>query len=795
MAGKQVGSQLNKLYMSNRRKFEELDINLQLVEKDLEFLSKREFKLYFAVDFQQIFEFAFPISVFVPQPGAPVPEITKRTKRINTHIARAFIFYGLQPRPVLLPPHASELDIMLDLFVTKQITFEIEFHTLKEWGDTHFSNKERKLIEKANKWFRENPQGDPTGERWYRQLVRFLYNNYRDMLYLTTGLITHGTKIINDLLYSSKPKLYFCKDTFPEYHNIVRHVVGSRVSRWFDMFQNIRGKWLSDIRDSKAIEIVCALNEEFAKENENRRIFLISDAPSMYKVLNWDIASQIGDEYRKEFREKRYPVGTFKLAEDEIRLLREIEVFLVFLLHRESNHAETLKKIRDSKAIVNGYLALEDRFSEIREFCEMSQYACDICEPPEECRDLLKKFSTAIGFYENLQNMELLVREKRDMIMKPYEIFLKANVNFEKSIRSIVDFLVNKSDSFEKMVRDEKHKFEEEFDKLVNNIQENVQDISRELFLGMGHRLARIGGIPYRIKFRKEISNLISDLIRAVFKEEGNIDIEEIRGKSKLLMEFCDDPTIGEDRFLLTAVLCYCYGRYNEAIRIVEDRLKEEDCKLRSEYIYVKTISHLNLAIGQRNKNAFERALKEAISAYDEYGIKKDDLRFLNLKAAVILEGVGNSLKEDLNINEAINLLWDTLEKIEKPSSIGKDGEDLKFSLINNYVYGIVLKDMMYGTIKGEQENAYEKMDELSIEFKDLHNYPDIEDTRVWSIIMQMKYSDDEIVIKDLYKEGKEIIRDVLELSEKRRMTPYKIQSYSKTLEKLEEMHNKKIPW
>ena len=791
----QAGSQLNELYRINRKKFEKLNRYLQLVEKDLEFLSKNDYKLYFAVDFQQIFEFAFPISVFVPQPGSPVPGGTKRTKRINTHIARTFLFYGLQPRPVLLPPHASELDIMLDLFVTKQISFEIEFRTLREWGDTRFTTKEGELIEKANKWFKENPQGDPSKERWYRQLVRFLYNNYRDLLYLTTGLITYGTRIINDLLYSSKPKLYFCKDTFPEYQDLVKQIVSSRVSKWFNLFQEVRGKWLSDIRDSKAIEIVCALNEAFAKENKNKRIFLISDAPSMYKVLNWDITGQVGDEYKEKLREKEYPVGIVELAAEEIRLLREIEVFLVFLLHRESSHAKTLEKIRDSKAIVDGYFALEDKFSEIGKFCEMFDYACNICEPPKECKDLLQQFSRAIGFYENLQNMELLKREKRDMIMKPYEIFLDANVSLEKSVRNIVDFLVNKSDSFEKMVSNEKRRFEEEFDKLVSNIQRNAKDISKGLFLGMGYRLARIGGIPYRIKFRKEISNLISDLIRAVFKEEGSVDIEEIKSKSKLLMESCDNPEMGEDRYLLSAVLCYCYGRYDEAIWIAEDRLKEEGCKLRSEYIYVKTISYLNLAIEQGNKGAFRRALKEARGAYNEYGVKKADLRFFNLKAVVILEGSENSLKKDINMDEAIDLLWEALEKMEKPSSIKKHGKDLKFTLINNYVYGIVLKDRMYGTTKSERDNAYEKMDELSTKFKDLQNYPDIEDTRVWSIIMQMKYLNDEIIINSLYKEGKEIINDVLELSEKRRMPLYKIQAYSRTLEKLEEMHDEKIPW
>ena len=791
----QTGSQLNELYRINRKKFEKLNRNLQLVEKDLEFLSKKGYKLYFAVDFQQIFEFAFPISVFVPQPGSSVPESDKRAKRINRHIARTFVFYSLQPRPILLPPHASELDILLDLFVTKQITFEIEFRTLKEWGDTYFASKERELIEKANKWFEENPQGDSSKERWYRQLVRFLYNNYRDLLYLTTGLITYGTRIINDLLYSSEPGLYFCKDTFPEYQNLIKQTVGSRVSKWFNLFQEIRGKWLSDIRDSKAIDIVCALNEAFVKDNKNQRIFLISDAPSMYKVLNWDITSQIGDDDKEKFQEKEYPVGTVKLEEEEIRLLREIEVFLVFLLHRELDHEKTLERIRDSKAIVDGYLALEDRFSEIREFCKMFGYACNLCQPPEECKDLLQEFSRALGFYENLRNMELLKREKRDTIMKPYEILLDANVSLEKSVRNIVDFLVNKSDSFEKMVNDEKGKFEEEFDKLVGNIQKNAQDISRGLFLGMGYRLARIGGIPYRIKFRKEISDLISDLIRAVFKEEQLVDLEEIKNKSRLLMEFCDDPTKGEDRYLLNAVLCYCYGRYNDVIRIAEDRLKKEDCKLRSEYLYVKTISYLNLAIEQKNKDAFDKALEETTSAYGEYGINKADLRFLNLKAVVILEGIENSLKKDLDIDEAINVLWDGLKKMEKTSNVRKHGKDLKFTLINNYVYGIVLKDRMYETTKNERENAYEKMDELSTKFKNLRNHPDMEDTRVWSIIMQMKYSDDEIMINNLYREAKEIINDVLELSEKRRMPFYKIKAYNKTLEKVEEMYNEKMLW
>ena len=795
LAEERASSQLNELYRINKRKFEKLSRNLQLVEKDLEFLSKKEYKLYFAVDFQQIFEFAFPISVFVPQPQSSVPKSTKRTKRINRHIARTFLFYGLQPRPVLLPPHATELDIMLDLFVTKQISFEIEFYTLREWGYDYFNTRDRELIEKANKWFKENPQGDPSREKWYRRLVRFLNENYRDLLYLTTGLITYGTRIINDLLYSSQPKLYFCKDTFPEYQDLMKQVVGSRASKWFNLFQEIRGKWLSDIRDSKAIDIVCALNEAFIKENKNKRIFLISDAPSMHKVLNWDIANEVGDNNKEKFREKEYPVGTVEVAAEEMRLLREIEVFLVFLLHRESDHAKTLERIRDSKTIVNGYLELENRFSEIGKFCEMFDYACSICKPPKECKDLLQQFSKAIGFYENLQNMELLKREKRDMIMKPYEILLNAHVNLEKSVRNIVDFLVNKSDSFEKMVNNEKRKFEEEFDKLVSNIQKNAQDISKGLFLSMGYRLARIGGIPYRIKFRKEISDLISDLIRAVFREEGSVDIVEIKRKSKLLMESCDNPSMGEDRYLLSAVLCYCYGRYDEAIRIAKSRLKEKSCRLRSEYFYIKVISYLNLAIEQRNKEAFERALAEARSTYDEYGVKKADPRFFNLIAVVILEGVENSLKKNLDIDEALDLLWKALEKMRKPSSIRKHGKDLRFTLINNYVYGIVLKDMRYGTTRSERDNAYEKIDELSTEFKNLHNYPDIEDTRVWSIIMQMKYSKDKIMIKDLYREGEEIINDVLELSEKRRMPFYKIQAYNRTVKKLEEMYNEKMPW
>jgi len=785
--------QVSDLYKRKKKDFGELRENLQIIQRDLELISQKGYKLYFAVDFHQIFKFAFPISVFVPHPWSDVPRSSRRIRDINEHIARAFVFYGLHPRPILLPPHIGELEDLLDLFITKEIVFDIELDTLKRWGDKYFTSEQKQLIREAGEWFRKNPQGDPSREKWYVQLVRFLYANYRDLLYLTTGLITHGIDIINDLFYSSEPKVLLCEDVFPEHQNLIKQIVSSKVSKWFHLFQKTRGRWLPDIRDSKAIDIVCALNNAFIEDNRKERIFLISDAPSMYKVLNWDITDRILYD-KKELRENNHPRGVINIEGNEIRLLRRNDTFLIYLLHRESDDLKTLERIRKSEDEVNRYFALEDKFSEIITFCKLCDYDCEACKPPKECRELLAELKKSFKFYESLQNIELLKGDKRQMIMEPYGIILNADVELEKSIRYIVDFLMNKSDSFEKLVDDERSKFGEVFENVMKNVQTSAKDISKALFLNIGYRLAGISGIPFRIQFQdEEISELIVDLISAVFQEEEKLDIEGIMKKSRLILKFRNNTQKGEDSHLLSAVLCYCYKRYRDAAQIAKDRLEEGDPKYRSEYLFIRIISYLGLSIEEKEKKIFQKTFEEVKKAYREHCVKeKADLRYFNLKAAIILEGIGHSLGEDLDIDEAIKTLRAGLEEMKKISNMEKYGEELKFTLINNYVYGIILKDRIYQTTREERRDAHQKMEELLEEFRDLSKYPDIQDTRVWFIILQMKYSDDRFEIENLYEYGNEIIKNVAKLAEKRQMPPYKLKIYMETREKLDRVYEER---
>ena len=118
----------------------------------------------------------------------------------------------------------------------------------------------------------------------------------------------------------------------------------------------------------------------------------------------------------------------------KIRILRNIEYFLTYLLHKKPLIKDTKKELYKTKRRINDFLSIYPRIKFLEKYCKNYNKDCNVCMTIKECKELLNSFNKFSNMYKKykLKNIDLMEDNKRIMILKKPE-WIKHEYKIEKT--------------------------------------------------------------------------------------------------------------------------------------------------------------------------------------------------------------------------------------------------------------------------------------------------------------------------------------------------------------------------
>ena len=267
-------------------KVKRLKPHLDLLYRDYLLITTTNIKFTYAVDFHEIWNFAEPLAPLSRSYRQKKPS----TPEFNEHIqikqfARAELFFKAEDsasRVVLLPPYVIELNNKISQ-VKKMILIE---------GSKFHEDSMQKLVKIANsnksiqEAMEEYKNGNHIHPALLNEIQTFLEKEVRNLLFFISEIASDGISVIQDLLLGDNPNVQMTSKKWPELRNLVQQTMENPLSEWDTRFHEARPSpesRSSNEYDSKAIDVVLALNEQLI--NKGELVLIVSDAPTMNRVL------------------------------------------------------------------------------------------------------------------------------------------------------------------------------------------------------------------------------------------------------------------------------------------------------------------------------------------------------------------------------------------------------------------------------------------------------------------------------------------------------------------------------
>lgn len=668
-SGKNEAWKFEKLYGELKRFYDTRYIELENAIMDHE-LMKDDWTIHFVVDYCQVLLFAFPLGL----ERISFPDEKERSRVATMQAARAFVFYGLEhcPQPVLIPPYATELRNWLSIILSKSQESALKIDAIQNWGRSLLSEEERKLIDKANEWYKLPSEERKLLPELTSQMIALVNKKFLDMYFLISGAMVKGIRIMRSMYRGEKPCLQMAYRRWKNYDEMTKNVKKGYSSSWYSLFSKIRsGRTIPNINDALAIEIVMALNDNLMKNKEI--VLLISDAETMNLALNEKIEGK-----------PRGSVVHPKTGK-EIPILRTSDTFLTYMtsVEKKLDIEGALERLYHEKRESADFYAIEAMIKRASEICEdvseNIQGDCSECPNRKSCSEISRKLEKHKEKINEISTLRYFLN--RFDFLGPYLNFLDSNKSIDKNIEKIVKFLGEKNEKFEGRLRDKIKELEQEINELIDAIEDpSIELAPQDAIEFLAYRLKRLNGIPYRIIFRNpRINDAIHDLFRST--DEGKI--KEIRENAKRIFNLTHDPSLGNEGKLLLSSLLYCFRHYEMVRDITLLMLSKDDLSERKEFVLLKCLSYGRLSMETQPSFYYNKAYKECSEAVKRYS---DDPRFHNMLGVIIARGIESGLEGTKRIDDVIKWFQDALKLCSAKDNM------LIASMENNIAYLITQK-------------------------------------------------------------------------------------------------------
>jgi hypothetical protein len=730
----------------------------------------------FAVDFHQIYNYLHP--------KKRKDEDKETEHEIFLRAAGTFIFSELEEieKLFILPPHSTEL-------INHLVHLKEEVMIIREYvSEDLLEEHERQNLENAKEIY---DTGGELSKELMDEILELINAKFLRLYKLVSGGFRNEIAEVNNLFKSrkiSKVTEVWDEDVIDVIQKESQKSV--KEFKWFDGFRELRPKnrnIANNVRDARVIQIIMAVNDFFKEKNKKEVIYLISDAETMERVLNWDMFDDLN------WKEEEHPLGTIKNLGKykSVRILRNSKSFLVYLFNKSKSENKQKRRINTIRNLTARRREL-DKLAAIRAMIMEEFVLCTTkCNDPEkekQCLKIRNKIEEFEREYRKTSSFKLISESRQ--LLKPYidgfgMIHYRDTENL-RDVKSLVDFLLLEKKDFEKRIKRETEELEVKINQTLSSLRSDIiKGLSFESFWKMNYKLRRLRGIPYKIMFKnevirdslKEFFELMDEYAEELQKEKKEDKFRDIQERWRKILELTENESLGLEHRLLLALIFFSYKLYHDVISIrseIESELADNP-EIKKEFLLLECLANYRLC---RIKE-IDRYFEIARDICDEcVGKHHDDPRFLNLSA--ILRAIIAPTEE--NIGSSLYFL-DRAKKISEKEDSEWNDKNTKSTILNNVVFiSLMRKDI--------DLNAILKIEGLMKEMEDLYPRDDWDSevlhTEGVLFLKKSRITESSEERKKLLKMSINDFRRALEMAEELDLDKHRIKNIKIDLERAE---------
>ena len=689
-------------------------------------------RLLIAVDFHLIHEFAWvPIEILHRVYSFTTEKYKqKRNEFLVRRTALSHLLLSLHQSgsAYLLPPYAIELSNAMAKEQVRLTRSEIDFQVLKDTINHTLSPEEKSLASDLESHNDSADKPDKLPKELSKRL-RKLVNDHllHNILYLASGFSKNAQCAIKELFYGSTPRL----TTKPKLSRqgclriANQSVTDSQLSSdnsWVEAFELLKRNSPSNYADSQAVDMIMTLNDNFQSNKCDVKALLFTDAQAIYKLLNAHLFEN--EKWYKKLPNdlfEKYDNISLNSAHDYHRSLDVITLYLhaankiqngdnINDWLSEGIHSEKSKeslrniinKLKQMKIEVAAKEIDHSYFKTISEKCSNSCKKCD-SDLNNLCNKLIRKIKEIENTYLELRSWDAVSNSE------PYLQNLDKVGEMEKqtfrAIRAFIKFINDKPDELAEMIRSEREKSENIYNRVNMDLRMNVIDLSDEGAFLPG--TARLRSIPIKFEFHnKNISDAVKQMHKRIRSDD---DLSISKENAKRIARYLSESDWSTEKYLLISLMLYYSNKLELASKICEEYGPSDDIR----FSILKFIALHQDAIQREDLGLYEKARNLCIK---ENNRLQGDPRLLYILGAMTLRAITREMSNTILPEEGLKHYKKALELIEKDSS---KEPMLTAAIHNGMAFGITLN-------KAKDRNA------LLIALSHVEQMQDILDINKW---------------------------------------------------------------
>lgn len=260
--------------------------NLEVLLNDLYLINQRNYEIYFAIDFYDIFEFCFPLIGILNRGLWDLwnNDIMRRGF-LNKQISRSLLFLLSEMYSghiLLLPPHLRECN---DFF--RRLSNHVGVYAAKDKQNELLNyissdiSRELKIV---------------NGEDDLEKVLNMLNNKSPELLYFFSNNLNKGINALVslikedyvtpriELLPKDEESRIIAKRIYEQIAIEIQHDGNNLLEQALKEARNVEEKEFQNRRDAEALRYIKDLNEKWKDRNEKKLIFLVSSAKHMKRL-------------------------------------------------------------------------------------------------------------------------------------------------------------------------------------------------------------------------------------------------------------------------------------------------------------------------------------------------------------------------------------------------------------------------------------------------------------------------------------------------------------------------------
>lgn len=603
-------------------------LNLELLRDDQE-LFNQGWKIHFAVDSYNLYQYAFPFNNFIDSEEFSDEQIKENSLQ---QAAISFIFEKRSKSeiPLILPSHNEELN---DIILNYQMDL-LSFSSTKEGKileKIQIDESDLQNIMKTMANYSVSSEMDAIEEKLHNEII---FKKFYNLLFFLSGYANRGIEKINTLLANPEKGITTFTQKWPQYleEYLQFYRQDFTESKWYEILSTHRTdpfKKKANLQDAKAIETILWLNQKFKEDNKKEIILLVSDATTMFNVLNNDLTDKKSDHST---------IGKIELDNHIIkstRILRDSNIFLLFLAFNNLSKSNLIKKLNEKindyydmliykATVININSCPLFNTETVVDLIGLKCSYCVKCERRKDCT-ILRGYDDIKKDYNNFIKSGMYLN--RNSYIQSFIPKIKDSINKKEELsKTIYDFIKRKNNKLEEIYQVESKKI---FSNLFNIhlFEEYLSNDTKHKTQFIKNKIKEILSEPYKISFEsEEFLNEIYEIIKD----------NEYEG-AKLINRFVE--IIGNttdnklDSIILLSIIYFSIEVFNYSIQILKRALQNVDEEKSQNVLYLLALIYEKAS----DKNLNDQYLLKSLNIINELlEINPDEPKYYHLKGRIL---------------------------------------------------------------------------------------------------------------------------------------------------------------